>query len=115
VRTDGVELMVLGGKNTHLDDRKIRLKIWTIKNPGDSPGLPEIETRPVDFVKRPVEEERSISESDIFGLQVVCACVRQVACIGQGHGFGWDYTPTPSRMAGLRVSSLLVITTSNKI
>jgi hypothetical protein len=67
--------MVSGGKNTHLDDRKIRVKICTIKNPGDSPGLPEIETRSVNFVKRPVEEENSISESDIFGLQQWCVPV----------------------------------------
>jgi hypothetical protein len=42
---------------------KIRVKICTIKNPGHSPGMPEFEARPVDFAKRPVEEQNSISRA----------------------------------------------------
>jgi hypothetical protein len=42
---------------------KIRVKICTIQIAGESPGTPEFEMRPVDFVKRPVEEENSISKA----------------------------------------------------
>jgi hypothetical protein len=42
---------------------KIRVKICTINNPGDSPGMPEFKTRTVDFIKRPVEEENSIPKA----------------------------------------------------
>jgi hypothetical protein len=32
--------------NRNLDNMKIRVRICTIKNPGDSQGMPEFETRP---------------------------------------------------------------------
>jgi hypothetical protein len=42
---------------------KIRVKICTIKHPGDSQRMPEFETRPVNFIKRPVEEENIIPKA----------------------------------------------------
>jgi hypothetical protein len=47
----------------NLDNMKMRVKICTIQNAGESPRTPEFETRPVDFVKKPVEEENSISKA----------------------------------------------------
>jgi hypothetical protein len=47
----------------NLDNMKMRVKICTIQNAGQLLRTPEFETRPVDFVKRPVEEENSISKA----------------------------------------------------